>query len=70
MGIRNAKGIICKIAKKEGIEESKVREEIERAILIGYMNFETRQEWDKIFGAGRVPSPEEFIMKVSNLVVK
>ena len=62
MGERAAKDVIKKIAKRERKSESEIRKEIEKAILIGYMNNETRCKWDSLFGIGRLPSPEEFIM--------
>lgn len=62
--------VIIKIAKKEGIKESEVREEMEKAILLGFLNRETRNNWEKIFGVGRLPSPEEFITKMSVIVAK
>lgn len=67
---RTAKQAISKIAKREGISEYEVRREMETAILSGFMNIETRQKWNSIFGKGRLPSPGEFIRKVSNLVAK
>lgn len=66
---RKTNNVIRKIAKREGIKESEVRREMQRAIRAGYMNTGTRQEWDNIFGTGRLPSPEEFITKVSKLWV-
>ena len=68
MGERAAKDVIKKIAKRERKSESEIRKEIEKAILIGYMNNETRCKWDSLFGIGRLPSPEEFIMKMANTV--
>ena len=68
MGERAAKDVIKKIAKREGKSESEIRKEIEKAILIGYMNNETRCKWDSLFGIGRLPSPEEFIMKMAKTV--
>lgn len=62
--------VITKIAKKEGIKESEVREEMEKAILLGFLNRETRTNWEKIFGVGRLPDPEEFIAKISVIVAK
>ncbi len=68
MGERAAKDVIKKIAKRERKSESEIRKEIEKAILIGYMNNETRCKWDSLFGIGRLPSPEEFIMKMAKTV--
>ena len=43
---------------------------MEKAILIGFLNKETRVKWDSLFGSGRLPSPEEFITVLSSKVVK
>lgn len=63
-----AKDAIKKIAKREGKSESEIREEMEKAIMIGFLNKETRHKWDSLFGSGRLPSPEEFIMKMAEVV--
>lgn len=70
MSERAAKDVIKKIAKRERKSESEIRKEMEKAILIGYMNNETRCKWDSLFGIGRLPSPEEFISVLSREVVK
>ena len=70
MSERVAKEAIKKIAKRERKSESEIRKEMEKAILIGYMNNETRCKWDSLFGIGRLPSPEEFISVLSREVVK
>ncbi len=62
MSERAAKDAIKRIAKRERKSESEIRKEMEKAILIGYMNNETRCKWDSLFGIGRLPSPEEFIV--------
>lgn len=67
---RVAKDAIKKIDKREGKSESEIREEMEKAILIGFLNRETRVKWDSLFGSGRLPSPEEFITVLSSKVVK
>lgn len=69
MSERAAKDVIKKIAKRERKSESEIRKEMEKAILIGYMNNETRCKWDSLFGIGRLPSPEEFIMKMAKTVI-
>ncbi|MCM1233427.1 MAG: hypothetical protein NC489_25200 [Ruminococcus flavefaciens] len=68
MNKRAAKDAIKKIAKREGKSESEIREEMEKAIMIGFMNEETRDKWDSLFGSGRMPSPEELIMKMAEVV--
>lgn len=70
MGTGRVDKIIRKIAKREGIAVSKVREEMAKAILMGFMNEGTRQKWDSLFGVRKLPSPEEFITKISSLVTK
>lgn len=70
MNKRTAKDAIKKIAKREGKSESEIREEMERAIMIGFLNKETRCKWDSLFGLGRLPSPEEFITVLSLKVAR
>ena len=59
---------IKKIAKREG--KSDIREEMKKDILSVFLNSETRCKWDRLFGAGRLPSLEEFIKVLSLEVVK
>lgn len=70
MSERAAKEAIKKIVKKEGKSESEIREEMEKAILIGFLNKKTRHKWDSLFGADRLPSPEEFITVFSMEVAR
>lgn len=70
MSERAAKDAIKRIAKRERKSESEIRKEMEKAILIGYMNNETRCRWDSLFGIGRLPSPEEFISVLSREVAR
>lgn len=70
MGERAAKDAIKKIAKREGKSESEIRQEMEKAIMIGFLNKETRHKWDSLFGSGRLPSPEEFITFLSLKVAR
>lgn len=65
MSKRAAKDAIKKIAEREGKSESEIREDMEKAIMIGFLNKETRHKWDSLFGSGRLPSPEEFIAVLS-----
>ncbi len=67
---RAAKYAIKKIAQREGKSESEIREEMEKAILVGFLNKETRYKWDSLFGIGRLPSPEEFITVLSMQVAR
>lgn len=52
---------IKRIAKREGKKESEIRDEMRKAIIIGFMNPSTKFNWSNIFGEGHLPSPEEFI---------
>lgn len=70
MSERAAKEAIKKIAKSEGKSEGEIREEMEKAILIGFLNRDTRHKWDSLFGSGRLPSPEKFIAVLSMEVAK
>ena len=65
-----ARKAIAQIAKMEGIKESEVRAEINRAILEGYKNRATRGNWNAIFGENTIPSPEEFITAIGGIVAK
>lgn len=68
MNKRVAKDAIKKIAKREG--KSEIREEMEEAIMTGFLNTKTRDKWDSLFGSGRLPSPEEFITVLSSKVAR
>lgn len=70
MSERAAKDVIKKIAKRERKSESEIRKEMEKAILIGYMNNETRCRWDSLFGIGRLPSQEEFIIVMAKTMTE
>ncbi len=70
MSERVAKDVIKKIAKRERKSENEIRKEMEKAILIGFMNNEARCKWDSLFGIRRLPSPEEFISILSREVVR
>lgn len=59
------KGIIRKIAKREGISEKEVREEMEKAIKYAYFQRNTNQKWNALFETDKLPSPEEFIAVLS-----
>ncbi len=70
--MRTDKGekIIRRIAREHRVNEIAVRKEMEQAIMEGYQNPLTRQEWDRLFGAGHVPTPEEFIAVMAKNVKK
>lgn len=70
MSERAAKDAIKKIAKREGKSESEIRQEMEKAIMIGFLNKETGNMWDNLFGVGKLPSPEEFITVLSLKVAR
>ena len=63
MSERTAKDAIKK-------SESEIRQEMEKAIMIGFLNKGTRNMWDNLFGVGKLPSPEEFITVLSMNVGK
>ena len=54
-----------RLLKEREKSESEIREEMEKAIMIGFLNKETRNKWDNLFGVGKLPSPEEFITVLS-----
>lgn len=66
MDRKSEKRIIKKMAKREGKDENLIREEMKKAITIGYMDTEKQKIWIELFGEGHIPDPEEFIMRVSN----
>ena len=68
MDRKKAKRIIRAMAKKEGKDENLIREEMKRAITIGYANAEKKKLWIELFGEGHMPDPEEFIMQLSKQV--
>lgn len=70
MSKRIAKDAIKKIAKREGKSENEIREEMEKAIMLGFLHKETRSKWDGLFGLGQLPSPEEFISVLSMEVTR
>ena len=70
MGTDKGKKIIRRIAREHRVDEMTVRKEMEQAIMEGYQNPQTRQEWNLLFGAGHVPSPEEFIAVMAKNVKK
>ena len=70
MSERAAKETIKKIAKREGKSESEIREEMQKTILIGFLNKDTKHKWDNLFGVGKLPSPEEFITALSLKVAR
>lgn len=71
MNKKSAKQAIKKIAIKHGITEEEVLKDMRTAILLGYLNDNTRQKWEEIFGKDTIPSPEEFIAKIAfNVVVR
>lgn len=62
--------IIREIAKREGISEEEVREEMEKAIKYAYFQRNTNGNWDALFETDQLPSPEEFIAAISQEVEK
>ena len=70
MGERAAKDAIKKIAKREGKSESEIRQEMEEAIMIGFLNKETSNMWDNLVGVGKLPSQAEFNTALSLKVAR
>lgn len=68
MEIGKASEVIRKIAETNGIEVSIMRAEMQRAILAGYEKSGKRPKWERIFGKGKIPSPEEFILKILSMI--
>jgi len=66
MDRKRAKRIIKAMAKREGKDENLIRDEMTKAIIMGYMDTEKQKIWTELFGEGRIPGPEEFIMQVSS----
>lgn len=64
---RQAERAIKKTALKEGITETEFRNELEKAIEIGWNNenIQIKRYWQKV-AKGQKPTPEEFILFVSN----
>ena len=69
MSKKAAKDAIKKIPKREGKSESEIREEMEKAIMIDFLNKETSHKWDSLFRSGRLPNPEKFITVLPSKVV-
>lgn len=67
--MQNVKEVIKKIAAQEGISEEQCRSEMEKAILAAKNNPdpEKRKNFNMIFD-GSVPTPEEFICKMTELL--
>lgn len=68
MSKRDAKDAIKKIAKREGKSESEIKEEMEKAIMICFLNKETTHKWDSLFGSRQLPSPQEFRDKMNDAI--
>lgn len=65
MNRQQASKVIRKIAKNKGVDESEVREEMNQAIIHGFLNPATHNRWIDIFGEDNLPDPEEFIITMS-----
>ena len=61
---------MSKNATKDAIKKIAKREKMEEAIMIGFLNAETRDKWDSLFGSERLPSPEEFITVLPSKVAR
>lgn len=68
MSKRFAKNAIRQIAKREGISVEAVKKEMQNAIIAAYNNPKTKAVWNERFGEGVLPTPEEFISKMSQAI--
>lgn len=68
MNRKEAKRIIRSMAKRERKDEKLIREEMKKAITIGYMNTDRQKNWIELFGDEHIPNPKEFIIQISNQV--
>lgn len=59
---------IAQVAKINGVSEEYVRKEIQKEIIAAQMDKEIRNRWNEIFGANVVPTPEEFVMKMGQML--
>lgn len=62
--------IIKNIAQKEGVSVMEVRNEMKKAISIGYMNREHNKNWNQYFKDDALPTPEEFIVILAASMTK
>ncbi len=62
--------IIKNIAKKEGVSVMEVRNEMKKAISIGYLNRESNEKWNQYFKGDALPTPEEFIVVLAASLTK
>lgn len=65
MSERVAKGAIKRVAKREGKSESEIRKELEKVILIEFLNKETRHKRNTLFRLERLASPSFFFRPLS-----
>ena len=68
MDRKRAKRIIKAMAKREGKDENLIRDEMTKAIIMGYMDTEKQKNWTELFGEGSIPGFEEFIIQISSQV--
>lgn len=59
--------VIAQVAKNNGMSEEEMRNDMQEEILAAYGNKETRNQWEKIFGKGVIPTPEAFIEKLGQM---
>ncbi len=69
--METTKNIIREIAAQEGISEEECRKEMEKVIFEARNNPDPKaqKKFDELFD-GRLPTPEEFILKVSQLILE
>lgn len=59
---------IEEVAKKRNLTVEEVRKEMQKEIMCAYENKESKDRWNKIFGENVIPTPEEFIMKLEEML--
>lgn len=69
--MKNTMNIIREIAAQEGISEKECRIEIEKVIFEAWNNSDAKaqEKFDEVFNS-KLPSPEEFILKIVQLLEK
>lgn len=61
--------IIKNLAKKQGVAEAEVITEMETAIKLCFEASDGREKRDNIFGKNNVPDVEEFLIKLTMVLV-
>ena len=59
---------IARVARDNGMSAKDMRNDMREEILAAYENRETRNQWDEIFGEGVIPTPEEFVERLGQMM--